>query len=71
MKRVILNIPDKEFDFFMKLVQKFKYKIYEPADYTIPEDVQQMVEERRTTAKSSDYISRTKSAEKIKKKYGF
>ena len=27
MTQVILNIPDKELDFFMTLVQKFKYQL--------------------------------------------
>ncbi len=71
MKQAILNIPEGEFDFFMKLVQKFKYKTPETIDYTITEDVQQLVEERRESAKASDYITRIQSKGKIKKKYGF
>jgi hypothetical protein len=71
MKQVILNIPEGEFEFFMKLVKKFKYKTSETLDYTISEDVQQLVEERRKSAKASDYITRNQSKGKIKKKYGF
>lgn len=71
MKQVILNIPDREFDFFMKLIQKFKYKTAETIDFNISEEVQQLVDERRKTAKASDYITRAQSNEKIKKKYGF
>lgn len=71
MKQVILNIPDGEFDFFMKLIQKFKYKTAEHTDFTILEGVQRLVDERRKTAKASDYITRTQSSEKLKKKYGF
>ncbi len=71
MKQVILNIPESEFDFFMKLIKKFKYKTAETIDFNISEEVQQLVDERRKTAKASDYITRAQSNEKIKKKYGF
>lgn len=71
MKQVILNIPDSEIDFFMKLIQKFKYKTSEQLDYAISEEDKQLVDERRKTAKASDYITRNQSIEKIKKKYGF
>ena len=71
MKQVTLNIPDSEFDFFMKLIQKFNYKTSETADFVIPEEVQKFVTARRKTAKVSDYLTREQSTEKIKKKYGF
>ena len=32
MTQVILNIPDKELDFFMTLVQKFKYQLVDDKD---------------------------------------
>lgn len=71
MKQVILNIPDSEFDFFMKLIQKFNYKTAETTDFIIPEEHKLLVDERRKTAKASDYITRKQSTEKLKKKYGF
>ena len=71
MKQVILNIPDGEFDFFMKLIHKFKYKVAEDSDYVISDEDRQLVDERRKTAKPSDYISRSQSNEKLKSKYAF
>lgn len=71
MKQVTLNIPDSEFDFFMKLVKKFNYKTEETADFEISEEVQKLVSERRQTAKTADYITRKQSTEKLKNKYGF
>lgn len=70
MKQVILNIPEGEFDFFMKLVKKFKYTTTESEDFEISEETKQLVESRRETAKKDDYISITKSNQKLKKKYG-
>lgn len=70
MKQVTLNIPDKEFDFFMELVQKFKYKASEN-DNTIPEEVKELVVKRKKSAKSGDYMTVSESNKKLKKKYGF
>lgn len=70
MKQVILNIPDNEFNFFMKLIQKFNYKTAEQSDFTVSDEDKQLVDERRKTAKASDYISREQSKGKLKKKYG-
>ena len=55
----------------MKLIQKFNYKTVEQLDFTISEEDKQLVDERRKTAKASDYITRNQSNEKIKKKYDF
>ena len=71
MKQITLNIPDGEFEFFMKLVQKFNYKTAEATDFSIPEEHKLLVDERRKTAKTSDYITRNQSTVKLKKKYGF
>jgi len=71
MKQVILNIPDKELDFFMKLIEKFKYKTSETPNFNIPEEVQQLVDDRRKSAKVTDYVTRNQLNTKLKKKYGF
>lgn len=71
MKQIILNIPDSEFDFFMKLIQKFNYKIMEQDDFNISEEDKHLVDERRKSAKTSDYLTRIQSDEKLKKKYDF
>lgn len=71
MKQITLNIPDNEFDFFMKLIQKFNYKTAEPDDFVVPDEIKKLVDNRRQTAKASDYITRKQSKEKIKSKYGF
>jgi len=70
MKQVTLHIPDNEFDFFMELVKKFKYKTAETAIYSIPEEVKKLVEDRRKSAKSTDYLTTAESNLKLKKKYG-
>lgn len=70
MKQVTLNIPDNEFEFFMALVQKFKYKAAEN-DQTIPKEVKELVVKRKKSAKSGDYMTVTQSNKKLKKKYGF
>ena len=71
MKQVILNIPDAEFDFFMSLIQKFNYTATEAKDITIPEEVKKLVDQRRKSARKSDYITVAQSNQKLKRKYGF
>jgi hypothetical protein len=71
MKQVTLHIPDSEFDFFMQLIQKFKYKTSKAENISIPEEVKLLVDKRRRSAKASDYTSISKSNQKLKKKYGF
>ncbi len=58
MTQVILNIPDKELDFFMKLVQKFKYQLVKnDADLTdIPQQHKTIVRERIKNSNASKLL---------------
>ena len=71
MQQFTLNIPDKEVDFFLKLVQKFNYKSSSNTDVVITKKQMDMVVERRKTAKKTDFISAKESSQKLKNKYGF
>lgn len=76
--QLLLNIKDKnkaalllEFLKSLNYVTSVKQVDEETSDFTIPEEHQLLVDERRKTAKASDYITRKQSTEKLKKKYGF
>ncbi len=58
MTQVILNIPDKELDFFMTLVQKFKYQLVKNTDDLthISEEHKTLVRERIKNSKASDLL---------------
>lgn len=56
MKQITLNIPDNEFEFFMKLVQKFNYKTAEATDFSIPEDHKALVRERIKNSKENELL---------------
>lgn len=56
MKQITLNIPDSEFEFFMKLVQKFNYKTAEATDFSIPEDHKALVRERIKNSKENELL---------------
>lgn len=56
MKQVILNIPDKKFDFFMELVKQLGLEISEEADYEISEEHKKIVRERLKNSKPEDMV---------------
>ncbi len=56
MKQVTLNIPDNEFDFFMKLIQKFNYKTTEPSAYSIPEQHKSLVRDRIKSSNDAELL---------------
>jgi hypothetical protein len=66
MKQVTLNIPDRDYDFFIELLKKFNFIKIKEADFVIPEEHKKLVRERRKTAGKNDFI---KWAE-AKKTYG-
>lgn len=70
MKRVTLNIPDNEFEFFAQLLKKFKYKEISAQSIDIPEDIKKLVIERKKSAIKSDYIDSNLLKKKLNKKYG-
>ena len=56
MKQVTLHIPDKEYEFFIKLLKKFGSVKIKEADFVIPEKHKELVRERRRTAKQNDFV---------------
>jgi hypothetical protein len=56
MTQITLNIPDNELDFFLKLIEKFNY---EPLinDFSMNQEMKDLLDERRATSKNEDYIS--------------
>lgn len=70
MTQLILNIPDKDMEFFMTLVKKFKYQLVKKVDeeqlYTIPEEHKKLVRERIKNSKNSDLLD----WEKVKDDFG-
>ncbi len=55
MNQITLNIPDNEIDFFMKLIEKFNYETV-INDFTISNEIKKLLDERRETSKSEDFI---------------
>ena len=68
MAVITVKIPDKELSLFLQLLHKFKYSPTVIND-EVPADLQEMVLQRKKTAK--DYISAKESNALLKKKYGF
>jgi hypothetical protein len=56
MKQITLNIPDSEFEFFMKLVKKFNYKTAEATDFSIPEEHKALVRDRIKNSKENELL---------------
>ncbi|MFY9308198.1 MAG: hypothetical protein WAQ28_04020 [Bacteroidia bacterium] len=76
--QLLLNIKDKnkaalllEFLKSLNYVSSVKQVDDETSDFTITDEDKRLVDERRKSAKASDYMTRKQSSEKIKKKYGF
>jgi hypothetical protein len=55
MTQVILNIPDNELSFFMKLVEKFNYETV-INEFSVTEEMKNVLDERRLTSKTEDFI---------------
>jgi len=66
MRQLTLNIPDKEYDFFMQLLKKFDSIKIKEEDFEIPEEHKKLVRERRKNSKESDLVKWND----IKKSYG-
>jgi hypothetical protein len=69
MKRITLNIPESEYEFFMDLLQRFNYKTIVEED-VIPREIQEFVIHRQQTAGSSNYITQSQLENRLKDKYG-
>ena len=70
MKQVLLNIPEKEFSFFMELLKKFNFKTTQVAEVHISEKDMKLVDQRRRTAKKEDFMTWEQADKKLKTKYG-
>ncbi|MEC4005705.1 hypothetical protein OX283_013625 [Flavobacterium sp. SUN052] len=55
MTQVTLNIPDNEFNFFMKLIEKFNYTT-EINQFELSQDMKDVLDERRATSSAVDFI---------------
>ncbi len=70
MKQVLLNVPEKEYDFFMELVKKFNFKTTKVAEVSISEKDMKLVDERRKSAKKENSMTWEEADKKLKHKYG-
>lgn len=66
MTQVTLNIPDNEFNFFMKLIEKFNYET-EINEFEFSQQIKDVLDDRRNTSISDDFIS----WEEVKKQIRF
>lgn len=71
MTQILLNIPDSELESFMKIIEKYNYKVTQYPDSAITEAHKNRVDYRARTAKAEDYLKVSESNEKLKNKYGF
>ena len=55
MTQIILNIPDNELSFFMKLIEKFNYETV-INEFSLTEEMKNLLDERRLTSKTDDFI---------------
>jgi len=68
MTTVTVNIPEKELDFFLKLLQKFKLKAVVNETEEIPDAVKKEMIHRKKTAKAKDYVKAQDSLTALKKR---
>ena len=55
MTQITLNIPDSELSFFMKLIEKFNYETV-INEFSVTEEVKNILDERRLTSKTDNFI---------------
>jgi hypothetical protein len=55
MTQITLNIPDNELTFFMKLIEKFNYETV-INEFSITQEMKNLLDERRATSKTEDFI---------------
>jgi hypothetical protein len=55
MKTITLNIPDNEFDFFIKLIEKFNYEKISD-EIIITSEIKNILDERRVTTPNENYL---------------
>lgn len=65
MKQITLNIPENELNFFMKLIDKFNYETV-VNDMSISQEMKSVLDERRKTSKTIDFIPWNEAKNKIR-----
>ncbi|MBK7587854.1 MAG: hypothetical protein IPI22_05705 [Bacteroidetes bacterium] len=69
MKNVTLSIPDGEYEFFMKLVEKFNYSNSE--QITLSNEQKKILEERRSMNNTDNFLTLEEAQARLKRKHGF
>jgi len=69
MKNVTLSIPDGEYEFFMKLVEKFNYSNSE--QITLSNEQKKILEVRRSMNNTDNFLTLEEAQAKLKQKHGF
>lgn len=64
MTQITLNIPDEELTFFMKLIEKFNYETI-INDFSVSDEMKNLLDHRRATSKSEDFIPWTDARKQL------
>lgn len=65
MTQITLNIPDSELSFFMKLIEKFNYETL-INEFSVTEEMKNILDERRSTSKTDDFIPRNEAKKQLR-----
>ena len=68
MTQIVLNVPDNELDFFMKLIRKFNYKTVNE-DFSLTSDMKNILDER-LQENTSTYVPAKEALNKIRSQNG-
>jgi len=69
MTQITLNIPDNELSFFMKLIEKFNYETV-INEFSVTEEMKNLLDERRATSKTDDFIPWNEAKKQLRFKSG-
>lgn len=74
MKQIVLSVPDNKFNFFMELVQNFKFVKIEKTiensnEFEVPEWHKEIIRERIKSSKPEDMLSWEDVEKKLDAKY--
>lgn len=69
MKQIVLNVPDKDYEFVLQLVKRFNFKFKETSE-EIPDSVKKLLDERKAKSKKEDFLTISQFKRKVKSKYG-
>ncbi|MBP6557752.1 MAG: hypothetical protein KAX93_03150 [Flavobacterium sp.] len=65
MTQITLNIPDNELDFFLKLIEKFKYETI-INDFSMTQEMKNLLDDRRKTAEKENFVSWEEAKKELK-----